>query len=148
MPPNDNVYIYTHARVSMATTDGKWTEAFLGCTFMNVTDTSGCADLGKTSCMNENLAFGLHFVHNKVTKEGPLSVADWDKIFFDEVEDSFERNVYSQFFHYHLAFFVPNLSHHVKYLASNGHKFMLRKARRLRRRALGQARPPPRARRA
>ena len=125
---NDDVYIYKYTLASsMATQDGKWTEAFLGCTFMNVTDTSGCAELGKTSCMNENLGFGLHYVHNDVTREGPMSVADWDAIFYEEVDHSFSKNIYSQFFHYHLAFFVPNLSHHVKWLATNGHQFLLRK---------------------
>ena len=104
-----------------------WADGFLGCTYLDVTDTSGCAELGKTSCLSNKLDFGLHFVTNKITATGPKGVADWDAYFASEAERAFGKDSWSQFFHYALAFYAPDLTFHVAYLMQqNSTEYLLR----------------------
>ena len=91
----DDVMIYKYTiATSTAADDGKWADELLGCTFMNVTDTHGCVELGKTSCLSPALDFGLHFVSNERTHAGPMKVSDWDNYMRTEQSNAFAMNRY------------------------------------------------------
>ena len=79
---------------SSAPEDGKWADSLMGCAFRNVTDTHGCSELGKTSCVGSSLAFGLHFVSNEQTPTGPLTVKDWDKDIYGTNHDALAQDLY------------------------------------------------------
>ena len=125
---SDEVTIYKYTITSsQAPEDGKWADRVFGCSFRNVTDTSGCSKLGKTSCFPTTLAYGLHFVENEVSYSGPKNIAYWDAYQSRLNEHSFEKDVYNQFMHYSLTFYTPDLSDTVKYLKNNEVGFLARK---------------------
>jgi hypothetical protein len=76
---HDDIQIYKYTIASSkASEDGQWADEMFGCSFRDVTDTHGCAELGKTSCMSHTLAYNLHFVTNSITEAGDKDVAYWD----------------------------------------------------------------------
>ena len=90
---DDTVSIYKYTITSSsAPEDGKWADSLMGCAFRNVTDTHGCSSLGKTSCFSTSMAYGLHFVENKITHAGPLSIDYWDTYQTRLNDHSFENN--------------------------------------------------------
>jgi hypothetical protein len=97
----------------------------LGCTFRNVTDTHGCAELGKTVCMADSLFFNLHFVVNKVTETGPEDVAAWDDK-MTALHGNLEK--FNTFMNYRLVFYEKSLQKVVTRLVEDGTHFMLRKS--------------------
>ena len=114
-------------QASLAQNDGEWADAMFGCAFRNVTGTHGCAELGKTSCFPESLAFGLHFVDNEATEAGPRGVADWDGYQQRLNTKSFSKGQFNGFMHYALVLYTPDLTAMASYLVTNGVDFLARK---------------------
>ena len=107
--------------------DGEWADGLFGCSFRNVTDTHGCSELGKTSCVSNSLAFGLHFVHNEETPAGPRGIKEWDEYMYGLNAEAFENDKYSQFMDYSLTFYSPNMTDTLHHLVRKGTKFLVRK---------------------
>lgn len=122
------IYKYTIAS-STPTEDGVWADKLMGCTFRNVTQSAdGCSvKLGKTSCMETTLGFGLHFVWNTNAKGGDKDVDDWDSYFQDLHERSFANNKYNQFMDYSLTLYAPDISATIDYIINkSGDNFLAR----------------------
>lgn len=119
------IYKYTLAS-SSPLADGLWADDLFGCTYRDVTDAHGCAELGKTSCMH-SLEFGLHFVHNYVTEAGTTSVEAWDEEMIDLHETAYKSDAYDQFMDYSLTFYAPNLTSTVTHLYESNTEVMARK---------------------
>ena len=125
---NDTMYLYKYTLASsLAERDGKWADEMFGCEYKTVTDTHGCAQLGKTSCFPESLAFGLHFVDNEATEAGPRGVADWDGYQQRLNTKSFSKGQFNGFMHYALVLYTPDLTAMASYLVTNGVDFLARK---------------------
>ena len=125
---NDTITLYKYTITSsLATEDGEWADLMFGCDFRNVTATHDCAELGKTSCFSTTLAFGLHFVENKVTAAGSIGIKEWDEYQLSLNANSFDADEYNGFMHFSLALYAPDLTSFVKYLGSNGVKFLARR---------------------
>ena len=118
-----SIYKYTIAS-SAAVADGQWAGDMFGCEFRDVTDTHGCADLGKTSCMASTLAYNLHFVVNHVTESGSMSVADWDEK-MASLHGQLKK--FDHFMDYRMVFYKPDLNKMVGDLIAAKTPFMLRK---------------------
>ena len=88
-----------------------------------MTDSHGCAKLGKTTCFSQSLSYNLHFVVNEETEAGPFSVGKWDKYFRDLHGD---LQTYDAFMDFRLVFYVPDLNKLVNYLQDNDIDFMIR----------------------
>lgn len=127
---NDSAVIYKYTIASSTPTeDGVWSDKLMGCTFRNVTQSAdGCSvKLGKTSCMEDTLGFGLHFVWNTNAKGGPKDVDDWDTYFQDLHERSFSTNKFNQFMDYSLTMYAPDISRTIEYIINkSGDNFMAR----------------------
>jgi len=100
------IYKYTIAS-SKAAEDGKWADETFACSFRNVTDTHGCADLGKTSCLPHTMAYNLHFVTNHITAAGEKDVAYWDDFM---VKEHGKMEKFNAFMDYRMSFYVPDLT--------------------------------------
>lgn len=125
---SDSVRVYKYTITSSkAAEDGMWADRMFGCSFRNVTDTDGCAKLGKTSCFPDSLAYGLHFVENKVTKSGDKDIAYWDEYQRTINSESFATDTFNQFMHYSLTFYAPDISRTVATLIENEIPYLARK---------------------
>ena len=121
---NDKVKIYKYTIASSkAEEDGEWAEANFGCALRDVTDTHGCASLGKTSCLGNSLAYNLHFVTNSITEAGDKDIAFWDGVMQDMHGD---MTKFDPFMDYRLVFYTQDLSEMTKNLVENDEAVMLR----------------------
>ena len=122
---DDEITIYKYTMLSSkAKDDAVWAGELFGCTFRNVTDAHGCAELGKTSCMQDSLAYNLHFVVNHVTPSGTDTVEYWDDEMVNLHGDMEEWN---SFMDYRMVFYKPSLEDLVqKVIDMDDQKFMLR----------------------
>lgn len=117
-----SIYKYTIAS-SKAEEDGKWADEMFGCSFRDVTDTKGCAELGKTSCLGHSMAYGLHFVTNAITPAGDKDVAYWDA-YTTGLHGKLEK--FNAFMDYRMTFYVPDLTEFAAKVFGEGTDCLLR----------------------
>ena len=119
------IYKYTIAS-SKAEEDGAWAEKMFGCTVRDVTDTHGCATLGKTSCLQDTLGYNLHFVTNSITAAGDKDIQFWDDVMTAEHGN---MDKFDPFMDYRMVFYAQDLSELTKSLMDEGgESAMLRSA--------------------
>jgi hypothetical protein len=118
-------YKYTIAS-SKGPEDGKWADDMFGCEFEDVTDTHGCASLGKTMCMSGTLDYMLHFAESYVTPAGDQDVAWWDEAIAKVHGD---MSKYDDHMDYRMTFYAKKLDGIVVTLLGNEQDFMLRSSK-------------------
>lgn len=117
------IYKYTIAS-SKSVEDAQWAGEMLGCSFRDVTDTKGCADLGKTTCLPESLAYNLHFVANKVTQAGDKDIAYWDD-YTTKLHGKMDH--FNAFMDYRMVFYAKELDFTLSKALDADADIMLRK---------------------
>jgi hypothetical protein len=120
----DTITLYKNTIASSsAHDDALWAAQYLGCTVRDVTDTHGCAELGKTSCLSDTLGFNLHFVTNENSIAGDKDVAYWDhKV--SEMNGDMEN--FNKFMDFRVVFYTPRLDNLVATVLLEDTKFLLR----------------------
>lgn len=104
----DHVTIYKYTMASSKSVeDAEWSGELFNCVFRNVTDAHDCADLGKTVCMAQSLAYNLHFVSNKITYAGDKDIAYWDDI---AIKLHGKMDHFNAFMDYRMVFYTPDLT--------------------------------------
>lgn len=120
----DEISLYKYTIQSKSSeADAAWAQDMLGCTIRDVTDTHGCAEIGKTSCLSDTLGFNLHFVTNKITADGDLTIEYWDN-YVNELHGKMEN--FNKFMDFRVVFYTPKLDTLVDKLLTDGTKFLLR----------------------
>jgi hypothetical protein len=121
---NDKITIYKYTIASSKSTeDATWAGEMFGCTLRDVTDAHGCAELGKTVCLANSLAYNLHFVSNKVTPTGDKDVAYWDD-YAAALHGDLSR--FNGFMNYRMTFYAKSLDALLEKQLDAGADFMLR----------------------
>jgi hypothetical protein len=121
---DDEISIYKYTIQSKsAQADAKFAQDMFGCAIRDVTDTHGCAEVGKTSCLSDTLGFNLHFVTNKATASGDLTIEYWDN-YVNEVHGELEQ--FNKFMDFRVVFYTPRLDNLMTTLLTADTKFLLR----------------------